>query len=285
MKAFLSTALAVLLTAALRGADAAERMKIAVMPPTGQVKQLAEVHTGEYVHDAMITGVGKIERFDVLSAGDVQRLLDENLLKAEDVKVEKAADIAKALKVRLVLFVDIRKADLEIDIEDKVLIQTQVAVCTASVGGTLYDASSGATTAIGPYEEEERQTTAKDAKTADLAAKETERMVKAALESAAKKIRSRIYKLYPLAGTITASDGKELTLDIGTKMGVAAGQKYLVYGMVEKENPITGLKEKTREEVSLLEVTGATEDSAKCKVIRGEPSPLIGSAVERDLKE
>ena len=265
---------------------AAERIRIAALPPTGAVKKVAQVHTGEFVQQSMIDGMSKIERFDQLSVGDVQRLMEENLVAEDDLKVEKAAQVAKKLGVRLLLFTTIHKADIEIETEDKVLIKTTVAVATGSLEATLFDAATGETTKIGPYEEEERYAGSEGAKARfTLTPEKQEQIIKAALESSAKKIRARLYKLYPLAGVIQASDGKTFTLDIGTKMGVAVGQKYSVFGMVEKENPMTGLKEKMRAEVSVIEVTEVAEDTAVCKAVKGDANPLIGSAVERSLRE
>lgn len=277
-------AAAVLLAAT--ACPAAERIKIAVLPPTGAVKKVAEVNTGEFVQQTMIDGMSKIERFDQLSVGDVQRLMEDNLVAEDDLKIEKAAPVAKKLGVRLLLFTTILKADIETETEDKVLIKTTVAVATGSLEGTLFDAATGETTKIGPYEEEERYSGSEGGTGRfALTIQKQEQILKAALESSAKKIRARIYKLYPLAGVIKASDGKTFTLDIGTKMGVAVGQKYSVFGMVEKDNPMTGLKETMRAEVSLIEVTEVAEDTATCKAVKGDANPLIGSAVERSLRE
>lgn len=282
-------ALAVLLACLLACAPAlhaAERIRIAVPPPTGDIKKIAEVHTGEFVQENMIDGTARVERFDVMSSGDLAHALEENAIAPEDVKVESAADLAKKLKVRLLLFIAVRKASIETEVEDKVLVQTETSVATACLEGTLFDAATGQTTKIGPFEEEERAAGSEGGKGPfEMTPEKREKLVKTAIENAAKKVRARLYRIYPLAGVVTGAGEKGVRLDIGKEMGVAVGQKYIVYGIVERDNPATGLKEKARGEIAQLEVTEVEEGAATCKVIKGEPSPPIGSAVERNLRE
>ena len=286
MKCVFSGMLAAALVLTMVPVDAAERIAIAALPARVEAKEKPrDFDPAEYVLDQMIIGINKVERFDVMQAGDVQRILDDNLFKPADVKLENAAALAKALKVRLLLFPVIRKLDLEVETEDRVLVQTKIAVCTVSVGGTLFDVQTKKAVPIGPYVEEDRKMGAEsELKHYRVTSKVTEQMVKTALAKAAKKIRSHIYKLYPLVGKISLVDGKVITIDIGSKMGVKVGQEYVIYGMVERENPITGLKEKVREEVSMLQVDEVSEESAKCHVVKGDAEPLVGSEVVRSLK-
>lgn len=287
MKSLSAATLVAVLVLTMAPADGAKRIAIAALPATVEAKEKPrDFDPAEYVLDQMIMGINKVERFDMVQAGDIHRLLDENLFKPGDVKLENAAALAKALKVRLLLFPAIKKLYLEVETEDRVLVQTKIAVCTVSVGGTLFDAQTKKTVTIGPYVEEDRKMGAEsELKHYKITSKVTEEMVKTALAKAAKKIRSRIYKLYPLAGKISLVDGKVITIDIGSTMGVNVGQQYVITGMVERENPITGLKEKVREEVSMLEVDEVAEESAKCHVIEGDANPLVGSTVVRRLKK
>ena len=287
MKLICPVMLAVILVVMVSSADAAERIATVVLPVKFEGKEKPEAfEPAEHVLDQAITGMNKVERFDVVQSGDLERILKAHLFKPEDVKLENAADIAKAFKARLLLFLVIRKLSLEVETEDRVLIQTKVAVCTVSVGGTLFDAVTRKTVAIGPYVEEDRKMGAEsELSHYKVTSAVTEQMVKNALAKAAKKIRSRIYKLYPLAGKVSFVDGKVVTIDIGSRMGVRVGHRYAIFGMVERENPITGLKEKVREEVSVLEVDEVTEDTAKCHVHKGEGSPPVGSDAVRSLKK
>lgn len=267
-------------------AHGAERIKTVVLPVKVEAAELAEdFHPGEYVLDRMIIGMNKVDRFDVYGSGDVLRILEDNLLKTEDTTPEKAAELANIFKARLVLFPKIETLTVETRTEDKVLIKTRFVAVTVSVGGTLFDAETGKSVTIGPYPEEERKLGAETgAGRFRLSSRVVEEMLKKTLAAAAKKVRSRIYKLYPLAGKISLVADEVVTIDIGTKMGVAAGQRYVVYGMLERENPITGLPEKVLDEVALLLVEEVTEEDAKCRVTRGEKSPAAGSTVERDLR-
>ena len=107
---------------------------------------------------------------------------------------------------------------------------------------------------------------------------------KAALATTAKKVRSRIYRLYPLVGTIVAGDGKTVTLDIGTALGVKVKQKYTVTANVQRENEVTGLMETVKREVSELEVMSVKENRSTCRIVSGDKTPLVGSVVKRKLR-
>ncbi|HUW55711.1 MAG TPA: hypothetical protein VMZ92_03685 [Planctomycetota bacterium] len=278
--------LAVVLVLTAAATDAAGRIGTAVLPVKFEpTEKPGEFEPAEYLLDQMIIGMSKVERFDVVQGGDLERVLKDHLFKPEHVKLENAEGLAKALKVRLLLFPVIQKLSLEVETEDRVLIQTKVAVCTVSVGGTLFDVQTGKTVTFGPYVEEDRKMGAEsELRHYKITSRVTETMVKNALAKAGRNIRSHIYKLYPLAGKVSLVDGKVVTIDIGSKMGVAVGHQYVIYGMVERENVITGLKEKVREEVSMLQVDEVTEDTATCHVIRGEESPSVGSEVVRSLR-
>ena len=267
-------------------APAAGRFRTAVLPAAIVPKDLPQAfHPGEYVVNQMVIGLNKVSRFDVLLAGDVDRLLEEHLIEPADVKVTDAAKIAKALKARLLLFPKIHVLSVEIETEDRVLVQTKTAVCTVTLGGTLYDATTGKTKDLGPYTAEDRKVGARDQRgRVTITDAVTEKMLKRALDAAAKRVRSRIYKLHPLAGKIAAGDGKTVTIDIGSAMGVKVKQKYTVTTLVTRENEITGLMEKVPEEVSVLVVVSVSTDSATCRVVSGEKTPLVGSTVKRKLK-
>jgi len=285
MKARLPAALAATLMLSVFPAHAGRRIKTAVLPVKVQAKHVQEdFHPGEFFLDQMIMGMNKVSRFDVLGAGDVERILDDNLFKPEHLKLDRAAELAETLKVRLLLFAEITQLSMEIETEDRVIIQTRNAVCTASVGGTLFDAKSGKSVRLGPYLEEERKMGAVDQRRFTLSAREIERMRKTVLERASRRIRSRIYKLYPLIGKVSRVQEKVVTIDIGSSMGVRKGYTFSVYGMVERENPVTGLPEKVRDEVSRLTVDEVAQESATCRVIHGEENPQVGSTVQRRLK-
>ncbi|HUV38883.1 MAG TPA: hypothetical protein VMY39_04685 [Planctomycetota bacterium] len=286
MKSFILSITLATLVSASPAAWAGGRLKTAVMPvempPTMPRLEFAP---GEHVLKEMVIGLGKVERFDVMISGDTDRLLEEHLIKPDEVKLENAAKIARALGVRLLLFPKIDTLTVETRTEDRVLIQTKTVVCTAGLGGTLYDAETNAAHAIGPYTAEDRKVGGRDMHgRTTLTAETVEKMLKEVLDETAKKVRSRVYVLYPLVGTITAGDGKSVTLDIGTAMGVAVKQKYTVTAMVDRENPVTGLVEKVAEEVSVLEVVSVKELSATCRVVSGDETPLVGSTVERKLR-
>jgi len=286
MRPVLTTILVVALAGATAPAAGTERLKTAVLPVKVVPKKLPKsFHPGEYVFDRMIIGLTKVERFDVLVGGDVDRLLEDHLIKTADVKVANADRIAKALKVRLLLFARVDGLTLEVETEDRVLIQTKTAVCTATVGATLYDATTGRSTRIGPYIAEERKVGSQDQLGRMIINDAvTEKMMKKALDATAKKVRARIYKLHPLAGKVLSVDGKTVTIDIGTRMGVAVKHTYAVFGMVSRENPVTGLPETTREEIAVIEVVKVTETSATCKVVGGDGTATVGSTVARRLK-
>jgi len=282
---------AVVLTLALLVAAApahsAERIKTAVLPVKVIPKKPPKTfHPGEYVFEQTIIGMNKVERFDVLIGGDVDRLLDDHLIKADKVTPKNAAAIAKALDVRLLLFPTIHDLTLEVETEDRVLIKTKTAVATATVGATLYDAKTDKSVGIGPYIAEDRQVGSKDQLGRVVITDEvTEKMMKKALAATARKVRSRVYKLHPLAGKVLSVDGKSVKIDIGTRMGVATKQKYSVLGTVSRENPVTGLIEKVRQEVAVIQVVKVTERDATCKVVGGDAAPTTGNVVTRRLKK
>jgi len=286
MKRALPTTLVVLLAVGVSFAAGAERMKTAVLPVVVEPEDVPKMfHPGEYVQEQMIVGMRKVERFDVLGAGDVDLILEEHLFKREDIKPGNAAELAKALGVRLLVFGTVKTLTLEVETIDRVVIQTKEAVCEASVGATLYDAATAKSVAMGPYPAQERKLGAEDPrKRFTITDEVTEQMMKRVLATSAKYVRARVYKLYPLVGKISRVEGDVVVLDIGTKMGVAVGHKYTVYGMVEREDPITGLMRRARDEISLLQVDEVTEESARCRVTRGEKNPPVGSTVERNLK-
>jgi len=287
MRTILPAILAVGILLSGGAAPAAERVTLAVLPVKLEAKYVTEsFHPGEFVQDLTIAGLRKVDRFQVLSVGDVGSILEEQHIQREDVKPENASAIAKALKSRLLLFLEITHISTKVETEDRVILKIQTIVCSASLGATLFDAQTQKSVEIGPFAEEDRKMAAEEeVKKFTSTSAIARQMLRTALDSASRKIRSRVYELYPLGAKISAVDGKAVTIDVGTKFGVKVGQKYVVYGMVERPNAVTGLKEKVREEVSLLVVDRAGEESSTCHVVEGEQNPAVGSPVERSLKE
>ena len=268
-------------------ADAGERITIVPLPPKCDAKPVVEFFSpGDYILDRFAVGFNKVKRFDARQPGDVDKELDDAELTSSDITPANSSKLAKTLKSRLLLFTTISSLTLTVEEDDLILVKRQSAVCTATIEYSLYDHKTGKTVKVGPYVEEERKAVAKgDVRRRTTDEDLREKLVKSVLDKCTKRVRAKIYKLYPLHGKVTASADDGVTLDIGSAMGVKVGFKFVVHGMVERENPITGLPERVREELSRLEVTKVTEDSAVCKVIKGEKAPGAGTTVKRYFKD
>jgi ribonucleotide monophosphatase NagD (HAD superfamily) len=283
----LRIATALMLVFALSTAvSAAERVRVAVLPVKVVVKeQPVAFDSAHYVITELVNGISKLERFNVLSATDVQQALDDAKFKPEEVIAANGAEIAKALKVRVLIFPQVDALNFSQETEDLVLVKRETVVASATVRGTLYDAETKQTQAMGPYSQEENKVASQDEmKDFTPAGKGTRKMIERCFDEANKQLRARLYKLYPLCGKVIAVLGDVITIDIGSAMGVEAGQKYFVRGPVEKENAVTGQKEKVEAEIAGIVVDSADENSSKCKLAKGDKAPPVGSYVERDFR-
>ena len=89
MKSLSAATLVAVLVLTMASADGAKRIAIAALPARVEAEEKPrDFDPAEYVLDQMIMGINKVERFDMVQAGDVHRLLDENLFKPGDVKLE-----------------------------------------------------------------------------------------------------------------------------------------------------------------------------------------------------
>ena len=93
--------------------------------------------------------------------------------------------------------------------------------------------------------------------------------VEDAIEGMAATIRKKLVNLYKMIGTVTAVEGKTLTLDIGNDFGVRKGDYFGVY-------PGGGSKR-----TGVLEVTEVAEHSSQARAYQGEATIEVGTEVRQ----
>ncbi len=226
-------------TASAASAAGFKKTKIAVLDFQTQGEEFSTEDMGKIVAEWLITGLVETGRFDLIERRLLQKILEEQKLGMTGlIDPESVAQLGKILGVKTIVSGTIVKLGKTLEINARLINVDTASIVTA-----------------------EKVQANSEAKLNDLVSQITDKIVQA----------------FPLEGYIVQRTGDKVTLDLGKRLGVRPGMKFVVYkeGKVIK-HPKTGeVLDVETIEIGEIEIKDVKEKTSTGVILQEAPANAV----------